>query len=155
MRALILGFSVLAIVASTPNSKAGLTATPRELTTSVDSTAIPDEANQETEDKIGLTRAKRREIQRGLTKLGFDTKANGKFDESTRGAITRWQENQGYPKTGFLNAAQNTALLDESVTAGKPEHQESHRGGGRSRRSHGIGGPIGAIGHVVGGLFRR
>ena len=62
MRALILGFSVLAIVASTPNSKAGLTATPRELTTSVDSTAIPDEANQETEDKIGLTRAKRREF---------------------------------------------------------------------------------------------
>jgi len=155
MRALILGLSVLAVVTSTHASKASLTSTPRGPSTSVDAATIPDEANQQTEDKIGLTRAKRREIQRELTRLGFDTKASGKFDESTRVAITRWQEDHGYPKTGFLNATQNTALLDESVAADKSDHQEFRRGGGRSRHSHGIGGPIGAIGHVVGGLFRR
>jgi peptidoglycan hydrolase-like protein with peptidoglycan-binding domain len=155
MRALILGLSVLAIIASTHASKAGLMTTPREQSTSVEVAPTPDEASQETEDKIGLTRTKRREIQRGLTRLGFDTKANGKFDESTRDAITRWQEDHGYPKTGFLNATQNTALLDESAAASKSDRRESHRGGGQSRHSHGIGGPIGAIGHVMGGLFGR
>jgi peptidoglycan hydrolase-like protein with peptidoglycan-binding domain len=155
MRALILGLSVLAIVASARIAEAGLTTTPREQSVSYDTAAIPEETNQETEDKIGLTRTKRRKIQRELTRLGFETRANEKFDESTRGAIIRWQEEHGYPKTGFLNAEQNTALLDESVAAGKSDHQETHRGGGRSHHSHGIGGPIGAIGHVVGGLFRR
>ena len=154
MRALILGLSVLAIVASTHASKAGLTATPRELSTSIDAATIPDDANRETEDKIGLTKAKRREIQRGLTKLGFDNKATGKFDESTRGAITRWQEEHGYPKTGFLNAAQNTALLDESISASKSDREDPRRSG-RIHHSRGIGGPIGAIGSAVGGLFRR
>jgi peptidoglycan hydrolase-like protein with peptidoglycan-binding domain len=154
MRALILGLSVLAIVASTHDSKAGMTTTPREISASVDAATVPDEANQQTEDKIGLTKAKRRELQRGLTKLGFDTKPNGKFDESTRTAITRWQEEHGYPKTGFLNTAQNTALLDESIAASKSD-REAPRRGERVHHSRGIGGPIGAIGSAVGGLFRR
>jgi peptidoglycan hydrolase-like protein with peptidoglycan-binding domain len=131
-----------------------MTTTPREISVSVDAATSPDEGNQETEDKIGLTKAKRRELQRGLTKLGFDTKANGKFDESTRAAITRWQEEHGYLKTGFLNTAQNTALLDESIAASKSDSQGPRRGG-RVHHSRGIGGPIGAIGSAVGGLFRR
>jgi peptidoglycan hydrolase-like protein with peptidoglycan-binding domain len=151
MRVLILGLSIVAIVASTHFAKAGLSTNPREQSASVDTATISEETNQETEDKIGLTRMKRRKIQRELTRLGFETRINGKFDEPTRGAIIRWQEEYGYTKTGFLNAEQNTALLDESVAAAKSDH----RGGGRPRRSHGIGGPIGAIGHAVGGLFRR
>jgi peptidoglycan hydrolase-like protein with peptidoglycan-binding domain len=154
MRAVILGLSVLAIVASTHASKAGMTTTPREISASVDAATFTDEGNQETEDKIGLTKTKRRELQRGLTRLGFDTKANGKFDESTRTAITRWQEEHGYPKTGFLNTAQNTALLDESIAASKSDRQDPRRGG-HVHHSGGIGGPIGAIGSAVGGLFRR
>jgi hypothetical protein len=82
------------------------------------------------------------------------SKANGKFDESTRAAIILWQEEHGYPKTGFLNEEQNTALVDESSAAGKSDHQETHRGGGRSRHARGLGGPISAIGHMMGGLFR-
>jgi peptidoglycan hydrolase-like protein with peptidoglycan-binding domain len=155
MRALILGLSVLAIVVSPHGSEAGLTTIPREISASVDAATILDEGNQETEDRIGLTKAKRREIQRGLTKLGFDTKANGKFDESTRAAITRWQEEHGYPKTGFLNTTQNTALLDKGTAASKSDRQNPRRGGGRAHHSRGIGGPIGAIGSAVGGLFRR
>src|SRR5579864_7952105 len=153
MRALILGLSALAIVASAHAAKAGLSITPREISTSVDTATLTDEANQETEDQIGLTRVKRRDVQRGLTKLGFDTKVNGKFDESTRAAITRWQEERGYPKTGFLNTAQHKALLDESVAAmeaSKSDHQDRRRGEGRAHRSHGVGGPIGVIGGVMG-----
>ena len=59
------------------------------------------QATQETEVQIGLDKRKRRDVQRRLTGLGFDTKVNGRFDESTRTVITRWQEARGYPKTGF------------------------------------------------------
>jgi peptidoglycan hydrolase-like protein with peptidoglycan-binding domain len=154
MRALILGLSVLAIVASANAAKAGLSTTPREVA-SIDTATLPDEANQETEDQLGLTKATRREVQRRLAKLGFDSKINGKFDPPTRAAITRWQDDHGYPKTGFLNTAQHTALLDErsaAIEPGKSDRQDHHRGGGRAR---GIGGPIGAIGGAIGGLFGR
>jgi len=80
MRALILGLSVLA-VASARIAEAGLTTTPREQSVSADTATIPEETNQETEDKIGLTRTKRRKIQRELTSLGFETRTNGKFDD--------------------------------------------------------------------------
>jgi peptidoglycan hydrolase-like protein with peptidoglycan-binding domain len=154
MRALILGLSVLAIVASANAARAGLSTTPREVA-SIDTATLPDEASRETEDQIGLTKASRREVQRRLAKLGFDTRVNGKFDESTRAAITRWQEEHGYPKTGFLSTNQHAALLDESaaaIEAGRSDHQDRHRGGGHAR---GIGGPIGAIGGAIGGLFGR
>ena len=105
-------------------------------------------------------------MQRRLTKLGFDTKINGKFDESTRAAIARWQEEYGYPTTGFLNAGQHKALTDAAKEAVKSDRKDRRRAGGRARYSRGAGGPIGAIGgavrgvgrgvgSAVGGLFRR
>ena len=39
------------------------------------------EANQTTEDQIGLDKGQRRDVQRRLNGLGFDTKVTGKFDE--------------------------------------------------------------------------
>ena len=160
MRALILALSILAIVDSAHVARAGLSSTPRETLAPADTAIATDEATQETEDQIGLTKAKRREVQRGLTRLGFDTKVNGRFDESTRAVIARWQEEHGYPTTGFLNAAQHKVLT--STEAGKSDHQGRRRAGGRARYSHGVGGPIGAIGgavhsvgNAVGGLFRR
>jgi peptidoglycan hydrolase-like protein with peptidoglycan-binding domain len=157
MRALILAATVLGILASTNAGNAGLSAAPRELA-SVETATIPDEATLVTEDQIGLTRTTRREVQRRLTTLGFDTRVSGKFEESTRAAIARWQEDRGYPKTGFLNTSQHTALLEESdaaMEAGKSDDQDHHRNAGRAHRPHGIGGPIGAIGGAIGGLFRR
>ena len=153
MRALILAATILGILAGANAAKAGLSTTPREVA-SVDTATVSDEATQETEDQIGLTRTTRRETQRRLAKLGFGTKVNGKFDESTRAAIARWQEEHGYPKTGFLNTEQNTALLDEGIAASKSDREDPRRGG-RIHHSRGIGGPIGAIGSAVGGLFRR
>ena len=163
MRALILVLSILAIVDSAHVAKAGLSSTPRETSAPAGTAIVTDEATQETEDQIGLTKAKRREVQRGLTRLGFDTKVNGKFDESTRAVIARWQEEHGYPTTGFLNATQHKVLMDAATEASKSDHQDRRRAGGRARYSRGIGGPIGAIGGavhsvvggVVGGLFRR
>jgi peptidoglycan hydrolase-like protein with peptidoglycan-binding domain len=154
MRAAILVLLILGIAASMPSANAGLSATPRETAGSVDTATLTDETTQQSEDQVGLTRAKRLDVQRRLTKLGFDTKANGKFDDATRDAISRWQEQHGYPKTGFLNTAQHQALLDESAAAAETGRSE-HHGGRHTRRSRGVGGPIGALGHVVGGIFGR
>ena len=81
--------------------------------------SLSDEATQETEDQIGLDKRKRRDVQRRLTGLGFDTKVNGRFDTSTRAVIARWQAARGYPKTGFLDTLQHQALLTESVSAAR------------------------------------
>jgi septal ring factor EnvC (AmiA/AmiB activator) len=157
MRALILMMSILGIILSAHAARAGLSTTPREIPASADTTTASEETNQQTEDQIGLTRTKRRDVQRALTRLGFDTRADGRFEDSTRDAIGRWQVGHGYFRTGFLNTSQHKALLSESaaaVQASRSDDPDRHRGG-RAHRSRGIGGPIGAIGHVVGGILGR
>ena len=81
MRVLILALSVLGILVSADAAKAGPSTTDRDVSASVDPATFTDEATQETEDQIGLDKGKRRDVQRGLTGLGFDTKVNGRFDE--------------------------------------------------------------------------
>ncbi|WMT70903.1 caspase family protein [Bradyrhizobium sp. Ash2021] len=148
----------------------GPSTTTRNLTTGIDPATFNAEANQTTEDQIGLDKGQRRDVQRRLTGLGFDTKVTGKFDEATRAVITRWQAARGYPKSGYLNKLQHKALLTEIVSAttsassGDDDDRPARRhsggggggGGGRHYRGGGGGGPNpGAfIGGVVGGMFR-
>jgi hypothetical protein len=167
MRVLILALSVLGILASADAVKAGPSTATRDLWASVDPATFTDEATQQTEDQIGLDKAKRRVVQRGLTGLGFDTKVNGKFDESTRAVITRWQGARGYPKTGFLNTLQHKALRTEIVSAAhassgsndKSDDDHSARrrdgDGAHHHRSGGGSGPGRLIGGMMGGLFGR
>jgi peptidoglycan hydrolase-like protein with peptidoglycan-binding domain len=89
----------------------------RNLSTGIDPATFKDEANQTTEDQIGLDKGQRRDVQRRLTGLGFDVKATGQFDAPTRAVITRWQAARGYPKSGYLNRLQHKALLTEIVAA--------------------------------------
>jgi len=168
IRALILTLSIMAIIDSAHVAKAGPSTTPREWSVPADTAIAAGEATQQTEEQIGLTKAKRRNVQRRLTRLGFETKANGTFDEPTRAAISRWQEENGYPSTGFLNAGQHKALAEAAKQAAKSDRKERRRAGGHARHSRGGGGPVGAIGGVargvggavrgvgnaVGGLFR-
>jgi len=164
LRVFILALSVLGILVSANVAKAGLNTTDRDLSESVDPATFAQEATQETEDRIGLDKGKRRDVQRRLTRLGFDTKVNGRFDESTRTVITRWQAARGYPNTGFLNTLQHQALLSESVSAAhasfssdKSDDDGPARRRGRDSAHHhrSGGGPGGLIGGVVGGLFGR
>ncbi|MEH2568434.1 peptidoglycan-binding domain-containing protein [Bradyrhizobium sp. AZCC 2289] len=165
MRVFILALSILGILVSANAAKAGPSTTDRELVASVDSVTSADEATQETEDQIGLNKAKRRDVQRRLTGIGFDTRVNGRFDEQARTVITRWQAARGYPRTGFLNTLQHQALLTESVSAAHASVSGSdtsdddllpaRRHGGGGARHHRSGGPGGLIGGVVGGLFGR
>ena len=165
MRVLILALSVLGILVSADAAKAGPSTIARDLSAFVDPATFADQATQETEDQIGLDKRKRRDVQRGLTGLGFDTKVNGRFDESTRSVIARWQGARGYPKTGFLNTLQHKALLTEIVSAAHASASSSdksdddrparRRGGGGAHHHRSGGGPGGLIGGVVGGLFGR
>jgi peptidoglycan hydrolase-like protein with peptidoglycan-binding domain len=120
----------------------------RNLSAGVDPATFTDEAAQTTEDQIGLDKGQRRDVQRRLTGLGFDTKVNGKFDESTRAVITRWQAARGYPKTGFLNKLQHKALLTEivSTTQASSSDGADDRPARRARHSSGGGGPSASIG---------
>ncbi len=83
----------------------------------VDPATFTEEGSQVSEDQIGLDKTKRRDVQRRLTGLGFDTKTTGVFDDETRGVIKRWQAARGYPSSGFLTKLQHKALLAEPQPA--------------------------------------
>ena len=133
--------------------------------TSVDPATFNADANQVTEDQIGLDKGQRRDVQRRLTGLGFDTRVNGKFDDDTRSVLRRWQAARGYPTSGYLNKLQHKALLSEIVattqTGSNDDNEDRparrHRGGGGGGGGHYRGGgpnPGAFIGGVVGGLLR-
>jgi uncharacterized caspase-like protein len=147
--------------------ESGPSITTRNLTNGIDPATFTEESSQATEDQIGLDKGQRRDVQRRLNGLGFDTKVNGKFDESTRVVITRWQTARGYPRSGYLNKLQHKALLTEIVavasTVGPSEEARPRRrrggggggGGGHYRRGGGGGGgPGGFIGGMMGGMLR-
>ena len=172
MRFWILALSLLGFLVSADGAKAGLSTTTRELSASVEPVTLTDEATQETEDQIGLDKGQRRDVQRRLTGLGFDTKVTGKFDEETRSVITRWQVARGYPKSGFLNKLQHRAMLAEIVATTQTSSGDDsvrHSSSGGSHRSGaaagggggGGGGPNpgafigGVVGGMMGGMLRR
>jgi uncharacterized caspase-like protein len=147
----------------------GPSTTTRNLSAAIDPATFTEEADQTSEDQLGLSRGQRRDVQHRLTSLGFDVKATGKFDEATRAVLMRWQAARGYPKTGFLNTLEHKALLSEIVASqvasndddgdDEPHHYSRHHGGGGGGGRHyyrgGGGGPGALFGHMMGGLFGR
>ncbi|HEY4836605.1 MAG TPA: peptidoglycan-binding domain-containing protein, partial [Bradyrhizobium sp.] len=163
----------LARIASLEN---GPSTTTRNLTTGIDPATFTAEADQVTEDQISLDKGQRKDVQRRLNGLGFDTKVTGKFDDDTRSVIRRWQAARGYPSSGYLNKLQHKALLTEIVSAttatsssddssDAPVRRHSGGGGGGGgRRSGGGGGGGGGnpgafiggvMGGMMGGMFRH
>jgi uncharacterized caspase-like protein len=163
-------FKALALGRIAKLGDAGQPSATRNLTTPVDPDTFTKDSDQASEDQIGLDRSQRRDVQRRLTGLGFDTKATGKFDDNTRSVLKRWQASRGYPVTGYLNTLQHKALQGEIVStrvasaddssssgdddsgAGGGRHYRHSGGGGRHYRGGGGGG--GLFGHMMGGMFR-
>ncbi|MFT4115780.1 caspase family protein [Bradyrhizobium sp.] len=143
----------------------GPSTTTRNLTVGIDPATFTDDADQISEDQIGLDKGQRRDVQRRLTGLGFDIKATGKFDDETRSVIKRWQAARGYPATGYLNKLQHKAMQSEIVSTRVASSDVSddepvrHRSSGGGRRARGggggMGGPGALFGHMMGGLFHR
>ncbi|WP_426418253.1 caspase family protein [Bradyrhizobium genosp. A] len=149
----------------------GPSTTTRNLNAGVDPATFTDDASQLTEDQIGLDKGQRRDVQRRLNGLGFDTKVTGAFNEETRTVLKRWQAARGYPSTGFLNKLQHKALLSEIVASTTTASDDSPKparraapassGGGGGGGHRGGGGDAGAafmggvVGGMMGGMFRR
>ena len=153
----------------------GPSTTTRNLNAGVDPATFTDDASQLTEDQIGLDKGQRRDVQRRLNGLGFDTKVTGVFNDDTRTVLKRWQAARGYPSTGFLNKLQHKALLSEIVASTPTASDDSPKparrasapsgggsgGGGGGGGGHRGGGDPGAafmggmIGGMMGGMFRR
>jgi uncharacterized caspase-like protein len=153
----------------------GPSTTTRNLNAGVDPATFTDDASQLTEDQIGLDKGQRRDVQRRLNGLGFDTKVTGAFNDETRTVLKRWQAARGYPSTGFLNKLQHKALLSEIVASTPTASDDSPKparrasapsgggsgGGGGGGGGHRGGGDPGAafvggvVGGMMGGMFRR
>lgn len=150
--------------------KSGPSTTTRNLNAGVDPATFTDDATQLTEDQIGLDKGQRRDVQRRLTGLGFDTKVTGAFNEETRSVLKRWQAARGYPSTGYLNKLQHKALLSEIVAAApatasedspKPARRAPAQAQSAPAPRHNGGGDAGAafvggvVGGMMGGMLRR
>jgi peptidoglycan hydrolase-like protein with peptidoglycan-binding domain len=153
----------------------GPSTTTRNLNAGVDPATFTDEATQLTEDQIGLDKGTRRDVQRRLTGLGFDTKVTGMFNDDTRSVIKRWQAARGYPVSGYFNKLQHKALLSEIVATAAPtasdDGQRAPRRASSAPASSGSGGAAphrnsggdaagaafigGVMGGMMGGMLRR
>jgi len=71
----------------------------------------PNRAARLREERLELSRDARREIQRDLSVLGYNTRGiDGIFGRGSRAAIGDWQGASGIVKTGFLTATQISRL---------------------------------------------
>lgn len=78
-------------------------------------TDTPEARAERAEQSLDLNRTSRRDIQRDLSLLGFDTRGiDGIFGRGTRAAISAWQRAERFEETGFINSEQ-IALLDEQA----------------------------------------
>ncbi|MEY9185026.1 putative caspase-like protein [Bradyrhizobium sp. USDA 326] len=152
--------------------KSGASTATRTLNAGVDPATFTDEASQVTEDQIGLDKTKRRDVQRRLTALGFDTKQTGVFNDETRSVLKRWQTARGYPSSGYLNKNQHKALLAEMVAAPATATDASQKPARRASAPPPSSAPApqqrsspgdaagaafvgGVVGGMMGGMFRR
>lgn len=93
--------------------------------------AILSEPNREArlaEEALGLTRDQRREIQRNLALLDFDSRGiDGIFGPGTRSAITDWQQQNGFAQTSYLDREQIARLEAQAARRAQQIEAEAER----------------------------
>jgi peptidoglycan hydrolase-like protein with peptidoglycan-binding domain len=104
------------------------------------------------EDGLGLTLDARREIQRDLTILDYNTRGiDGIFGQGTRRAIANWQQVNGYPQTTYLSADQIQRLdAQASVRAAELEAEAERKRAEQARLDEAYWEETGARGTEVG-----
>jgi peptidoglycan hydrolase-like protein with peptidoglycan-binding domain len=82
---------------------------------------------KQAETNLNLSRDARREIQRDLSLLGYNTRGiDGIFGRGTRGAVTTWQTDNGIVASGYLSSDQ-IARLDAQAERRAAELEEEAR----------------------------
>lgn len=88
----------------------------------------PEARAERIEQSLDLNRDARREIQRDLSLLDYNTRGiDGIFGRGTRSAITSWQRSNGYDATGYLTRDQITALDRQAQRRAEELEQEAER----------------------------
>lgn len=83
--------------------------------------AEPNRAARLAEEVLGLSRTDRRAVQSNLTLLNYNTRGvDGIFGPGSRGAITNWQQSNGFPQTSYLTRDQ-ISLLDAQAARRQAE----------------------------------
>ncbi|MCF2871259.1 peptidoglycan-binding protein [Octadecabacter sp. G9-8] len=83
--------------------------------------AEPNRAARLVEEALGLDRNARRTVQSQLTLLNYNTRGvDGIFGPGSRGAITNWQQSNGFPQTSYLSRDQIN-LLDAQASRRQAE----------------------------------
>ena len=78
-------------------------------------TDTPEARAERAEQALDLSRDARRDIQRDLSLLGFNTRGiDGIFGRGTRAAVSEWQRRERFDATGFVTREQ-IALLNEQA----------------------------------------
>ena len=71
----------------------------------------PNRTARLAEEALDLSRSDRRQIQADLSVLGYNTRGiDGIFGPGSRGAITNWQQRNGFPQTSYLTREQIVRL---------------------------------------------
>jgi len=97
-------------------------------TTIVAILAEPNRGARLAEESLGLSRQERREIQRHLTLLDYNTRGiDGIFGPGTRGAITNWQQVNGYSQTSYLTTEQINRLDAQATRRAAELEAEAER----------------------------
>ena len=79
------------------------------------------------EAALDLGTAARRQIQRNLTRLDYDTRGvDGVLGPGSRNAIRSWQQANGFEATGFLTTEQ-IAILNEMAATRRAELEDQAR----------------------------
>lgn len=88
----------------------------------------PEDSAESDEDDLALDRDARREIQRDLSILDYNTRGiDGIFGAGTRSAISAWQGDQGFEVTGYLTARQIDRLDEQALRRAAELEAEAER----------------------------
>ncbi|WGW04051.1 peptidoglycan-binding domain-containing protein [Tropicibacter oceani] len=100
--------------------------------------AEPYYAERRAEEALALSRDARRDIQRDLSILGFNTRGiDGIFGPGTRGAIKQWQTAERLRPSGYLDQSQIGRLdADARARAAELEAEAERRAAELERQDH-------------------
>ena len=88
----------------------------------------PNRAERLAEEALQLSRDDRRDVQRALTLLQFNTRGiDGIFGPGTRGAITNWQQQNGFAQTGYLTSEQVARIEAQAARRSAEIEAEAER----------------------------
>ncbi len=88
----------------------------------------PNRAARIVEDNLELDREARRQIQRDLVRLGYDTRGvDGIFGPGTRRAIGNWQDDNGRARSGYLDRGMIDRIEEQARARADAEAADEER----------------------------